>query len=86
MLSFRDSIKSFKLDGDLLETMTNYDFNVIHPKAKDQKLVYEFGKGLNFNIKQKRRKSCRAKSAIKLLTSPDIMASGVSTISFTIQS
>ena len=28
MLTFRDSNKSFKLDGDLLETMTNYDFNV----------------------------------------------------------
>ena len=30
MLTFRDSNKSFKLDGDLLETMTNYNFNVDH--------------------------------------------------------
>ena len=28
MLTFRDSNRSVKLDGDLLETMTNYDFNV----------------------------------------------------------
>ena len=37
MLIFRDSNKSFELDGDLLETMTNYDFNVSHSNAKDKK-------------------------------------------------
>ena len=30
MLIFRDSNKSFKLDGDLLESITNSDFNVDH--------------------------------------------------------
>ena len=39
MITFRDSNKSFKLDGDLLETMTNYDFNVSHSNPKDQKLI-----------------------------------------------
>ena len=78
MLLFRDSNKSFKLDGDLLETMTNYDFNVSHSDPKDQKLIYEFGKEMNFDIKQKGRKSDRGKSMIKLLKSPTIMASGVS--------
>ena len=29
MLTFRDSNKSFKLDGDLLETITNYDFKML---------------------------------------------------------
>ena len=53
LLTFRDSNISFTLDGDLLETMTNYDFNVNHSNPKDQKLIYEFGKELNFNIKQK---------------------------------
>ena len=77
MITFRDSIKSFKLDGDLLETKTNCDFNVSHSNPKDQKLVYEFGKEINFNIKQKGRKSDRDKSMIK---SPAIMASGVTTI------
>ena len=38
MVTFRDSNKSFKLDGDLLETMTNYDFNVSLPNPQHQKL------------------------------------------------
>ena len=82
MLLFRDSNKSFKLDGDLLETMTNYDFNVSHSDPKDQKLIYEFGKEMIFNIKQKGRKSDRDKSMIKLLKSPAIMASGASNTIF----
>ena len=80
MLLFRDSNKFFKLDGDLLATMTNYDFNVSHSDPKDQKLIFEFGKEMNFNIRQKRRKSDRDKSMIKLLESPAIMASGISNI------
>ena len=76
MITFRDSKKSFKLDGDLLETITNYDFNVSHSDPKDQKLIYEFGNEMNFNIRQKGRKSDRDKSMIKLLKSPAIMASG----------
>ena len=35
MSTFRDSYNSFKLDGDLLETKTNYDFNVHHSKQQD---------------------------------------------------
>ncbi len=38
-LTFRDSSKSFKLNGDLLETMTCYDFNVSRSNPKDQKLI-----------------------------------------------
>ena len=75
MLTFRDSNKSFKLDGDLLKTMTNYNFNVAHSKPQDQKLIYEFGKEMNFNTKQVGRKNPRARSLIK---SPAIMASGIS--------
>ena len=62
MITFRDSNKTFKLDGDLLETLTNYDFIVSHSKPTDQKLIYEFGKKMNFNIRQKGRKSDRDKS------------------------
>ena len=75
MIPFRDSNKSFKLDGDLLETITNYDFNVSLSDPKDQKLIYEFGKEMNVNIRQKGRKSGTDKSMIKLLKSPAIMAS-----------
>ena len=78
MITFRDSNKSFKLDGDLLETMTIYDFNVSHSSPKNQKPIYEFGKEMNSNIKQIGRKSDRDKSEKKLLKSPAIMASGVS--------
>ena len=41
ILTFRDSNESFKLDGDLLETMSNYDFNVSHSNPQDQKPIYE---------------------------------------------
>ena len=82
MITFRGSNKSFKLDGDLLETMTNFDFNVSHSNPKDQKLIYKFGREMNFNIKQKGRKSDRDKSMIKILKSPAIMASGISNIIF----
>ena len=38
MLTFRDSKKSVKLDGDLLQTITIYDFNVDHSNQQDRKL------------------------------------------------
>ena len=82
MLTFRDTNRSFKIDGDLLETMTNYDFNGSHSNPKDQKLIYEFGKEMIFNIKQKGRKSDRDKILIKLLNSAAIMASRISNTIF----
>ena len=78
MSTFRDSNKSFKLDGDLLEAITNYDFNIGHSNQQDRKLMYEFAKEMKFNIKQKGRKSDRDKGFVRLLKSPKIMASGVS--------
>ena len=80
MLTFRDSSKSFKLDGDLLETKTNYDFNVTHSIPKDRKPIYKFGEETKFDIKQKGRKSNRDKSMTKLLKSLAIIASGISII------
>ena len=40
MIIFRDSNKSFELDGDLLETLTNYDFNADHSNQQDRKLIF----------------------------------------------
>ena len=80
MLTFSISNRSFKLDGDLLETITNYDFKVSHSNPQYRKLIYEFGEEMNFNIKQKERKSDRDRSMKKLLKSPAIMTSGVTTI------
>ena len=82
MLLFRDSNKSFKLDGDLLESITNYDFNVDHSNQQVRKMIYEFAKEMNFIIKQEGNKSNRDKSIIRLLKSPAIMASGISKILF----
>ena len=79
MLTFRDSNKSFKLDGDLSETIKNYDFNVDHSNQQGRKLIYEFGKELKFDNKQKGPKIDRDKSDIRLLKSPAFMASGIST-------
>ena len=80
MLIFRDSNRSFKVVGDLLETMTNYGFNVYHSNPHDRKIIYEFAKEMKFNIKQKGRKNPRDGSVIRLLKSPAIMVSGVSTV------
>ena len=77
ILIFRDSYKSFKLEGDLLEAMTNYDFNVDHSTQQDRKLIHELAKEMNFNMREKGNKSERDKSIIRLLKSPAIMASGV---------
>ena len=78
MLIFRDSNKPFKLEGDLLEATTNYDFNVDHSNQQDRKLIYELAKEMNFNMKEKGNKSDRDKSIVRLLKSPAIMASGIS--------
>ena len=67
MLFFTDSNKSFNLDGNLIEIITKYDFNVTYSSPKDQKLIYKFGNEMNFNIKQQGRKSTRDKPMIKLL-------------------
>ena len=82
MSTFTDSNKSFKLDGDLLGTMTNYDFNVDHSNPQDQKMIYELGKEMKFDIRQKGRKGERDKSMIRLLISPRTLASGISNIIF----
>ena len=44
MLTFRDSIKPFKLDGDNLGTITNFDFNVDHFNPQDQNYVLSLEK------------------------------------------
>ena len=82
ILTFRDNEKPSELHGDIFETVIIYDFNVSHSNPKDQRLIHEFGKELNFNVQQKGRKSNRDKSLIKLLKSFAIMASGISTIFF----
>ena len=78
MITFRDSNKTFKLEGDLLKVITNYKFNADHSSPQDKKLIYEFAKEMNYDTKSTGRPSTRHTSIIKILESPAIMASGIS--------
>ena len=80
MLTFRDSNKSFKLDGDLLKVMTNCIFNADHSRPQDRKLIFEFAKEMKFDTKNTGRPSTSSSSVIRILKSPAIMASGSSNI------
>ena len=80
MLTFRDTNKQFELKGDLLEMITKSKYNVDLASLADKKLMYDFAKEMNFDQKAVGKKSTRYKSLIKLLKSPRIMASGVTTI------
>ena len=78
MLTFRDTGKEFELTGDLLKMITNKNFNVDLASLADKKLMYDFAKEMNFDLKAQGNKSTRDRTLIKLLKSPAIMASGVS--------
>ena len=78
MMVFRDSNKSFRLEGDLLKVITNYIFNVDNSSPQDKKLIYEFAKEMNYDTKSTGRPSVRHNSMVRLLDQPAIMASGFS--------
>ena len=78
MITFRDSNKSFRLEGDLLKIITNHKFNADNSSHQDKKLIYEFAKEMNYDTKSTGRPSTRHAPIIKILESPAIMASGVS--------
>ena len=78
MLTFRDTNKQFELTGDLLEMVTNKDYNVDHASLADKKLMYDFAKEMHFDMKAAGNKFVRDRTLIDLLKSPAIMASGVS--------
>ena len=58
--------------------ITNNNYNVDLASLADKKLVYNFAKEMNFDIRGQNRKSTRDRTLIKLLKSPAIMASGIS--------
>ena len=80
MLTFRDTNKEFELKGDFLEMITNSKFNIDLASLSDKKLMYDFAKEMHFDTKALGKKSTRDKTLIKLIKSPAIMASGVTTI------
>ena len=82
ILTFRDTGKKLELKGDLLEMITNKDYNVDHASLADKKLMYNFAKEMHFDLKAVGKKPTRDKTLIKLLKSPANMASGVSKTMF----
>ena len=80
MLTFRDTGKEFELTGDLLKMITNKNFNVDLASLQDKKLMYDFAKEMNFDLKAVGNISTRDRTLIKILKSPGLIvsASGVS--------
>ena len=75
LLTFRDTGKEFELKGDLLKMITNTNCNVNHASLQDKKLMYDFAKEMNFDLKALANKSTRDRTLIKLLKAPGLMAS-----------
>ena len=51
LLTLRDTGKEFDLNGDLLKMITNNNYNVDHVSVAEKKLMYDFAKELNFDLK-----------------------------------
>ena len=66
LLTFRDINKVFELKGDLLEMVTNKNYNVDLASLEDKKLMYDFAKQMNFDLKAVGKKSTRDKTLIKI--------------------
>ena len=77
LLTFRDSNKQFELKGDLLKMITNKNYNVDLASLQDKKLMYDFAKEMNFDLKAQGNKSTRDRTLIKLLKSPGLMLSAL---------
>ena len=77
MLTFRDTNKIFKLEGDLLEVMSNNKFNVDSSNQQNREIIREFAKEMKYNtVKNKGRPPVRHKSIMILLNQSPITASG----------
>ena len=77
-------IKKFELKGDLLKMITNKNYNVDLASLSDKKLMYDFSKEMNFDLKARVNKSPPDRAPIKLLKSTGLMvsASGISNTKF----
>ena len=78
MLTFRDTKKVFKIDGDLYKVITDYKFNLDHSNKQNRQIIYEFGKEMKYKLKNKGRPSIRHNSMITLLKQSPVEASGFS--------
>ena len=75
MLTFFDTSKVFELKGDLLKIITNKNYEVDLASSSDEKLMYDFAKEMNFDIKATGRPTTRDRTLLKLLKSPSSMVS-----------
>ena len=68
-----------ELKGDLLRKITNKNYNVDLARLSDKKLIIDFAKELNFDLKAQSNKSTRDKTPKNFFKSPSLMvsASGV---------
>ena len=73
--TFRDTGKEFELKADLLKMITNKNYNVDLASLADKKLMYDFAKEMNFDIRAQGNKSTRDRTLLKVLKSPGLMAS-----------
>ena len=78
ILTFRDTGKEFELTGDLLEMITKCKYIFDLASFQDRKLMYDFAKEMNFDLKAVGKKSIRDKTLIKLRKSPGLMVSASS--------
>ena len=51
LFTFRDADKKFELEGDLLNNMTDGNYNADLANSQDNKLMLEFGKEMYFDEK-----------------------------------
>ena len=80
LLTFRDTGIEFELKGKLLKMITDENYNVDLASLSDEKIMHDFAKEMNFDLKAQGNKSTRDRTLIKLLKSPAIIASGISPI------
>ena len=75
LLTFRDTNKQIELKGDVLQMITNKNYNVDLVSLADKKLMYVFAKEMHFDVRRQGRKSTRDRTPINLPNSPGLMVS-----------
>ena len=75
LLAFRDTGRKFELKGNLSKMVTNKNCNVDLDSLSDKKLMYEFAKEMNFDLKAQGNKSNRDRTLIKTLKGPGLIVS-----------
>ena len=72
------------MKGDVLKMINKEKYNVDLASLSDEKILYDFAKEINFDVKAMGNKSTQDRTLTKLFKSPGLMvfASGISNIIF----